>query len=90
MTEIRIHAAGVSVVVEGGFVYTGDLVVGADGIHSLVRSVMWRLAEATQSGIVTPLEKKGVYGILAVFILQRLMQKNNSFHSRIRVHLWNI
>lgn len=35
-----------------GAEYTGDLVVGADGVHSVVRSEIWRLSdEASQAPI---------------------------------------
>ncbi|KAH3035887.1 orotidine-5'-phosphate decarboxylase [Aspergillus fumigatus] len=34
-----------------GHVYQGDLVVGADGVHSRVRAEMWRLATASQGEI---------------------------------------
>jgi FAD dependent monooxygenase len=47
----------VAVRVQDGCVYWGDLVVGADGVHSRVRSEMWRLAEVEQPGLITEREK---------------------------------
>lgn len=35
---------------EDGSLYTGDILVGADGVHSQVRSEMWRLANEQSPG----------------------------------------
>lgn len=42
---------GVTVRTSNGHVYQGDLVVGADGVHSRIRAEMWRLANASQGEI---------------------------------------
>ncbi|OJJ42589.1 hypothetical protein ASPZODRAFT_162178 [Penicilliopsis zonata CBS 506.65] len=47
----------VSVKTSDGSIYCGDLVVGADGVNSTVRSEMWRMA----AGLVTEEEKAGLY-----------------------------
>ncbi|KAL4816218.1 hypothetical protein BDW67DRAFT_185042 [Aspergillus spinulosporus] len=36
---------------QDGFVYSGDIVVGADGIHSTIRQEMWRIAHEAKSGL---------------------------------------
>lgn len=35
----------VAVTTAAGKTFTGDIVIGADGIHSKVRSEMWRIAQ---------------------------------------------
>ncbi|KAL2867450.1 FAD-dependent monooxygenase spyC [Aspergillus lucknowensis] len=52
--------AAVAVHTVDGSVYHGDLVVGADGVHSRVRREMWRLAEVEQPGLITSREKDGM------------------------------
>ncbi|PHH78826.1 hypothetical protein CDD80_6197 [Ophiocordyceps camponoti-rufipedis] len=40
--------------------YTGDLVVGADGVHSIVRSEIWRHDAEAGTGLVTTKEKENL------------------------------
>lgn len=42
-----------------GSVYEGDIVVGADGVHSATRSEMWRLADELAPGTFTANEEAG-------------------------------
>lgn len=56
VTEIRPLNRGSCVITADGSYYHGDLVVGADGVHSRVRSEIWRLAEQTP-GRITAKEK---------------------------------
>jgi len=44
--------AGASVVTTGGRTFTGDIVVGADGIHSAIRHEMRRLADELRPGFM--------------------------------------
>ncbi|KAJ8106601.1 hypothetical protein ONZ43_g7012 [Nemania bipapillata] len=48
----------VSVVMDDGSEHTGDLVVGADGVHSLCRELMWNKANETIEGYITAAEKR--------------------------------
>lgn len=48
----------VKVVLADGTVEEGDLVLGVDGVHSLVRSLMWRNANTAIPGFITANEKK--------------------------------
>ena len=48
----------VRVFTHDGDSYEGNLVIGADGIHSKVRAEMWRIANTVQPGVVGDLEMK--------------------------------
>ncbi|KAJ0355425.1 hypothetical protein COL154_011356 [Colletotrichum chrysophilum] len=43
VNKIELSEKGVTVHTTDGSIYEGDIVVGADGIHSTVRSEMWRI-----------------------------------------------
>ncbi|RHZ57403.1 FAD-dependent monooxygenase pyr5 [Aspergillus thermomutatus] len=58
---------GVSVQTSNGHVYQGDLVVGADGVHSRVRAEMWRLANASQEKIFRSEDKKLTINYACIF-----------------------
>ncbi|ORY69604.1 uncharacterized protein BCR38DRAFT_332111 [Pseudomassariella vexata] len=47
----------VEVTLRDGSVETGDMVLGCDGVHSTVRSLMWQYAEQTAPGLITEAEK---------------------------------
>ncbi|XHF96424.1 hypothetical protein AWENTII_000062 [Aspergillus wentii] len=64
-TEIRPSDNGISVVTDDGTVYHGDLVVGADGVHSKVRSEMWRLSDESSPGSISQDEKKNMTVVFA-------------------------
>lgn len=56
VVSVRYEAGHAVVRTIAGREYLGNLVVGADGVHSAVRSEMWRHAEEDGPGIMT--EKK--------------------------------
>ncbi|KAL2820990.1 hypothetical protein BDW59DRAFT_174313 [Aspergillus cavernicola] len=60
VTEVRQTADGVSVVTDDELTYQGSIVVGADGVHSRVRSEMWRLVDDQEPGIMKTREKSGM------------------------------
>ncbi|KAI0136167.1 FAD-binding domain-containing protein [Xylariales sp. AK1849] len=47
---VELSGESVKVIVTDGSSYTGDILVGGDGIHSKVRLEMWRLAETMSPG----------------------------------------
>ncbi|KAF7172378.1 hypothetical protein CNMCM5623_004586 [Aspergillus felis] len=58
VTEVRSLDHGAHVITEDGAVYDGDLVVGADGIHSHIRSEIWRQADAKSPGLISSDERR--------------------------------
>ncbi|KAJ5827572.1 hypothetical protein N7447_004335 [Penicillium robsamsonii] len=60
VSEVRLGVNSVSVLTDDGDVFEGDLIVGADGVHSRTRSEMWRLADSMDPGYISQKEKKGL------------------------------
>ncbi|KAL4875878.1 hypothetical protein BJY04DRAFT_232116 [Aspergillus karnatakaensis] len=60
VVEIKHSRSDVSVTTADGSTYQGNLVVGADGVHSVVRSEMWRIGNSELPGFVTDEEKSGL------------------------------
>ena len=57
VTRIETVDGCTDVIVEDGSTYTGDIVIGADGIHSAVRKEMWRNAHESGSNLFHPDEE---------------------------------
>ncbi|RPA94671.1 FAD/NAD(P)-binding domain-containing protein [Choiromyces venosus 120613-1] len=54
-----VHSdTGVRVITKDGDEFAGDIVVGADGVHSIIRQEMWALADELSPGLITEKEKK--------------------------------
>ncbi|WYZ44688.1 hypothetical protein EsH8_VIII_000004 [Colletotrichum jinshuiense] len=52
VVRVSLEPSGVRVETSDGQSYAGDILVGADGIHSKVRSEMWRLANTLEPGYI--------------------------------------
>lgn len=50
VTKVELEPSRVRVETSDGGSYYGDILVGADGVHSKVRNEMWRLADALEPG----------------------------------------
>lgn len=61
VVDITLHASSVEARTKDGDMFTGDILVGADGIHSSVRKEMWRLANAMEPGYIPQSEDTGNY-----------------------------
>lgn len=59
VVEVKLLDNKAGVITNDGSLYTGDLIVGADGVHSRIRSEIWRLADMKNPGLVTNREKTG-------------------------------
>jgi FAD dependent monooxygenase len=58
VAEVQLLDDGARVISEDGTVYDGHLIVGADGVHSRIRSEMWRLADARNPSLISPRDKQ--------------------------------
>lgn len=56
---VNLFDDGVLVKTSDGSTYKGDILIGADGIHSTVRGEMWRLAGKLAPGWIPSDEKSG-------------------------------
>lgn len=59
LEKVDLHEKGVSVTCTDGSTFSGDFVVGGDGIHSTTRSEMWRIAGEKSPGYFPPAEHNG-------------------------------
>lgn len=50
--------SGVVVEIQDGTSYEGDIVLGCDGVNSVVRDIMWDKANLAVPGYITATEKK--------------------------------
>ncbi|RYP20387.1 hypothetical protein DL765_002845 [Monosporascus sp. GIB2] len=61
---IKIEAGGIGenarVETKDGSVYTGDIVIGADGVRSHVRRELWRIADSENPGYIPKRDKTGI------------------------------
>jgi len=44
----------VTVTTRDGSEYTGDILIGADGVHSTIRQQMWQIADEAKSDVFQP------------------------------------
>lgn len=58
VTGVSILTDGVQVTTSDGGLYVGEILIGADGIHSTVRREMWRLSNEQQPCYVTQEEQE--------------------------------
>lgn len=58
VTKVELEPSRVKVVTADGSSYYGDILVGADGVHSNVRNEMWRIADALEPGYIPASEHK--------------------------------
>lgn len=69
VATIQNSPFSVTVTTKTGEAFTGDIVVGADGIHSTVRQQMWQEAQRTDPTWINPSEANGMHGIFFFFIV---------------------
>ncbi|KAI9745064.1 MAG: hypothetical protein M1818_001342 [Claussenomyces sp. TS43310] len=55
--QVEVNEKGVKVTMTDGSSYTGDILVGADGVHSTIRQKMWNLANEMSPGYIPASEE---------------------------------
>lgn len=60
VVEVRQLEHGITVAVADGTEYEVDLVVGADGVHSRVRSEIWKMAGENRPASVSRRERRSI------------------------------
>jgi 2-polyprenyl-6-methoxyphenol hydroxylase-like FAD-dependent oxidoreductase len=59
--DVREYEDGVEVILSDGSIERGDIVVGADGVRSPMRSIMWDHANKRKPGSIGIEEKKSMF-----------------------------
>ncbi|KAH7086113.1 FAD binding domain-containing protein [Paraphoma chrysanthemicola] len=60
IAKVEQSAGMVKVITEDGTTFSGDVLVGADGVHSTVRREMWRNADEEKPGYFTEQDRSSV------------------------------
>lgn len=72
-----------------GSVYDGDIVVGADGVHSATRSEMWRLADELVPGTFAGNQEAGKSRLCSMPESIQLILLHTRPQGQLQVHLWD-
>lgn len=78
---------GVKVTTRDGDTFAGDMLVGADGVHSRTRKEMWKIADSEDASYGTERMAKGMCTILAR--IRKHLLTRPSYGLPIQVHLWD-
>lgn len=60
VAEVKPLATGIQVTTQDGSTYTGDIAVGADGVHSTVRKIMWEIGDKLSPGYLPKSDQTGI------------------------------
>ncbi|PKX91336.1 FAD-dependent oxidoreductase [Aspergillus novofumigatus IBT 16806] len=92
VVSIQTLGDDLGVTTEDGSIYTGQLVVGADGVHSRVRSEMWKAGEKQSTGLVSERERTGmtveyscIFGISSPIKGLEMGDQVNAFFDRLTI-----
>ncbi|KAH8774743.1 FAD binding domain-containing protein [Diaporthe sp. PMI_573] len=60
VSGVQMDDSGVTVKTHDGSTYTGDILIGADGVRSTIRQEMWRLASQEKHNVFPPNEARSL------------------------------
>lgn len=87
VVDIIDSAESVKVVLADGSIEEGDLVLGVDGVHSRIRSLMWRNANVATPGTITTAEKKSM--LHSIRTKHDLQSDHQQRYMRITNYCWD-
>jgi 2-polyprenyl-6-methoxyphenol hydroxylase-like FAD-dependent oxidoreductase len=87
VTRVETNDDGVKVYTQDGSEFTGDIVVGADGIHSTVRNEMWRNGGDKCPGYFPDDEDSRPFSLQACLCLMNT-DSCNRYSGLNQMHLW--
>jgi len=87
VVKVDVHDKGVKAITQDGSVYTGDIIVGADGIHSTVREEMWRIANTLTPGYIPSSERTGEDDFIRIFYIGLIPLFSHALY--LFLHLWH-
>ena len=70
-----------------GSKYEGDVIVGADGVHSFVRSEMWRVSDTINPGLIPDKERNSKFSNTHCRHCWSMLTTSRRY-SRILLYLW--
>lgn len=88
VVSIELRGASALVTTQDRQTYAADLVIGADGVHSIVRSELWRLADEVSPSLVTEQEKSSTHPVLTTKAVLLIWMFRSE--AGVCLHLWNI
>ena len=90
VTNVEYSSKGVSIHCQNGACFKGDIVVGADGVHSIIRAEMWRNAATASPDAFCVEDKTCKYQSKSIFLLltRTYIAQPNSVSSRVQAGVW--
>lgn len=80
VSHLEETSDGVKVFLTDGTSQKGDIVIGCDGVHSLVRQAMWDAADQICPGLITNKDRKGLSRSITIPITIAITRQRRSLN----------